>query len=71
MERREAVAFIKEVVTSNSLDISWVSILKKSEFNYCVEIKTSSLEFLEEFAKSKNLFAELNREKGIVFICKS
>jgi len=54
MERSEAVAFLKELAMSNSLDISWVSILKKSELNYCVEIKTSSLEFLEEFAKSKN-----------------
>ena len=70
MERREAVAFLKELVMSNSLDISWVSILRKTEFDYCLEIKTNALEFLEEFAKSKDLLAELDREKGIALICK-
>ena len=70
MERREAVELLKELVASNMLDASWVSLGKKNENNYRLEIKSNSYDTIIEFAKSKNLHTEINIEKGFCIIFK-
>lgn len=70
MERREAVALLKELMACQLADFSWVSIVKKSDDDYRLEIKSTYCETLREYAANNNLAIEENNEKGYCTIYK-
>ena len=65
MKRCEAVALLKELVTFEFIEASWVSIVNIKENDYGLQFKTDSCVDIKEFAERKNLVTDINSEKNI------
>ena len=71
MERKEAVALLKEIVTNNLAQPSFASIEKNKRGTFSLIIKNEyDLQALKQFITEKNLALKENTEEGYFVIYK-
>ncbi len=70
LERKEAVALLKELVDFESIQTSWVSILKLSDHDYRLQLKSDFCPQIKEYAERRNLLVKLDKEKCICTVYK-
>jgi hypothetical protein len=71
LNRKEAVGILKEMVTLNLIQPSFVSIDKNKEGTYNLVIKTDGkLDEVRAFLAVKDLILSINNEKGTCTIYK-
>jgi hypothetical protein len=70
LDRLQAMALLKELVSNNLVDPSYVSIGKRSPTNYQIQIKCNNKEEIEAYAKKHGLTIEEDKEKRYLFIFK-
>jgi len=71
LNREEAVAVLKELVSLHLVEASWVAIGKRKKTQYQLEIKCDyQNQTMQEFLIKNNLAMEEDKARGICFIYK-
>jgi len=60
LDRKETVALLKELVTFEEIQASWVSIVKKSDHHYRLQLKTDNCADIKVFAERRKLFTDID-----------
>jgi len=72
LNRQEASALLKELITKDLIAPIWVSIGERHPNDFQLQFKnTTGSQKLEAFTLSHNLVIEVNKNKGYIFIYKS
>ncbi|MCL5949131.1 MAG: hypothetical protein M1490_01475 [Candidatus Bathyarchaeota archaeon] len=71
MERKEAVAILKEMVGCDLGDLSWVSLQERALGDYLLQIGSGyDRQAIEDFIEKNNLAFEEDADKRYLVICK-
>jgi hypothetical protein len=71
MERKEAVAILKEMVICDLVEYSWVSLQEKKLGDFKLQIGSGyNSEAVEDFVERNNLAFEEDVNKRFLVICK-
>lgn len=71
LNRQEALALLKELITQDLVDPGWVSVGERNLNDFQLQIKNAyELQKLEAFTRSHNLVIEVNKNEGYIFIYK-
>jgi hypothetical protein len=71
MERKEAVAILKEMVICDLVEFSWVALQEKKLGNFMLQIGSGyNREAVEAFVERNNLSFEEDANKRYLVICK-
>jgi hypothetical protein len=71
LNRQEASALLKELITNDLIDPNWVSIGERHPKDFQLQFKTvHDSQKLEALTRSRNLVIEVDKKKGYIFIYK-
>jgi hypothetical protein len=71
LDRKEATALLKELMTKDLIDPSWVSIGERSPNHFQLQFKNvNDIQKLEAFIRSHNLVIEVNQNREYIIIYK-
>lgn len=69
LDRKQSVDFLKEIIASNLVDASWVSIHEQERGNFVIKINAQTNKELAEYAKKNNLVVD-EKDKGNLILSK-
>ena len=71
LNRKEAIALLKELIANDLVELSWVSICEKNPSDFQLQIRSNyERQRIEAFTQKHNFVIEENKDRGLLIISK-